>query len=89
MNELIIPIITALFGGTGVVSFIAAKRERKAQVQVTEASALQEMQKSYAQFVLDNEKVIDGFRKELSEVKSELQQYKKQCGACSNNKIKS
>lgn len=82
-------IISSLFGGTGIVSLILAKRERRATVSVTEANAVQEMQKAYAQMVIDNEEMKKELKEELRLVKEDLKKYIQQCKICPNNKIAS
>ena len=85
--ESIVSIIGALTGGAGILAYIGAKKERKAQAELAGASALIEMQKSYAQYVVDNNAVISELKSQIIEVHAQLVNYKKQCKECSNNKL--
>jgi hypothetical protein len=85
--ESIIAIIGTLTGGTGILAYLGAKKERKAQAELAGASALIEMQKSYAQYVIDNNKVINDLKNEIKDISTQLHNYKNQCKQCSNNKL--
>lgn len=87
LTEYLNIIISALFGTTGIITLYLAKRERKAQASIIEANANVEMQKGYAQFVIDTNNLIAGLKAELQEVKNELKACQKQCKECSSNKI--
>lgn len=87
--EHILNVMTLIFGAGGIVAYIGARKERRAQTKIVEASATLEMQKSYAQYVLDNNQVICELKIELKEVKAVLKNYVKQCQLCTNNKIES
>ncbi len=91
-----------LIGSGGLVFYVLSIKERKANIKATEATAeqtysqskvtdttaLQELQKAYREYVIDNEKVLQELRNEISNIKIELKKYVNQCTLCPNNKIK-
>lgn len=85
--EIVTLIVSSLFGATGIVTLLLAKRERRANASLVEANANLEMQKGYAQFVIDTNNIIRDLKIEVKDIKYELQLYKMQCRECSNNKI--
>jgi hypothetical protein len=85
--EVLSLILSTVFGSTGIITLFIAKRERKANVSLIEASANLEMQKGYSQFVIDTNNIITELRAEIKQVKVELEMYQKQCRDCLNNKL--
>ncbi|MFN3753303.1 hypothetical protein [Flavobacterium sp.] len=85
--ELIKTIFPYLLGSGGLILFLLSRKQRNANAEVTEASALQGMQKSYQQYVKDNNEVIAELRKEIKEIRGQLKRYINQCKDCSNNKM--
>lgn len=75
-------LLTMLFGGTTVVGFVVAWKSRKAQVQITETNAVQELQKAYRDFIADQRAEVEDLKKEVLRLRTELEQYKSQCKHC-------
>lgn len=85
--------LTMLLGGTTFVGFFVAWKSRKAQVEITEGNALQEMQKAYRNFVADqsliiqsikadHQKEVDDLKKEVQSLRQEIEKQKNQCKHC-------
>lgn len=75
-------ILSLLFGSTTLASLVVAWNSRKAQVQITESNALQEMQKAYRDFVSDQRAEVDELKSEIHKLRQELQEYKSKCKHC-------
>lgn len=88
MKELIetLPTIAAIFGP--VITFFAGRKMKAIETKKADTDALKSMQEVYDRFVKQTDEKIQGMGKEISELRSELNEYKTQCSKCSNNKIK-
>lgn len=67
--EVILNLVSVLFGGTGVVAFVAARQERKANAFVT-------MQGIYDKLTLQTDDKLDEMRQELTEMRQENKELK-------------
>lgn len=72
-------LLNYLLGGATLTSAYIAFKSRKAQVQITESNALQEMQKAYSVFVADHRAEVIQLKAELDKLRNELNEYKNQC----------
>lgn len=68
--EMFLTIISTLFGGTGVITFFAAWKERRANVFVT-------MQGAYDKFSMQADQKFDAMRMEIQELKKENEDQRK------------
>lgn len=88
----LLELLPIIFGGTTIIGFYIAWSTRKAQVQITESNALQEMQKAYREFVSDQQREyaelklkFEALEKEHLELKAEMVRQRKKCSHCNNN----
>lgn len=86
--NIMITVMGAVFGGGGVLTFILAKRERKAAADMKSANALDIMQKVYQQFVTDTAIEIHQLKEEIKMLRTVVENYKATCENCPNNKIR-
>ena len=86
--DFLLQLLPYAVGGGGLFALYISWKTRKSTVEISEASALQEMQKGYAQMVLDNETLKKELRNEIKKLQDQLQKYMEQCAICANNKIK-
>ncbi|KGO84431.1 MULTISPECIES: hypothetical protein [Flavobacterium] len=75
-------LLNLFFGSTTLVSVYVAWSSRKAQVQITESTAIQELQKAYATFVQDTNQRHTEMKTEISSLRLELQGWKNKCQHC-------
>lgn len=83
--EIIITVINTLFGGAGVITFIGAKRERKAQANLKESEVFASWQQIYSKLVADTDKKLNEMLLEIDSLKKELSDYKSRCKFCVKN----
>lgn len=81
-NELLLTILNALFGGTGLISFIGARRERKASAKLKESEVFSSWQGIYDKMAAATDKKIEDLIKEIEGLKKELNEYKSRCKLC-------
>ena len=100
--ELLTTLLPYIIGGAGIVGLYVSWNSRKAQVQITESNALQEMQKAYETFVTNNREQYADLMKDNAELKAKLEmleakhkvlqeefdKQKNKCRLCSNNSDK-
>ena len=86
--NILITVMSAVFGGGGILTFILAKRERKAAADMKSANALDIMQKVYQQFVNDTAIEIYQLKEEIKMLRTVVENYKATCENCPNNKIR-
>ncbi|MEE1899592.1 hypothetical protein V1389_14680 [Flavobacterium rakeshii] len=75
-------ILNFIFGSTTLASVYVAWSSRKAQVQITESQAIQELQKAYATFVQDTLQRNAEMKAEIKSLRDELQGWKNKCQHC-------
>ncbi|KGO89543.1 hypothetical protein [Flavobacterium suncheonense] len=74
-TEIIINIVTALFGGTGVITFWAARKERQ-------VNAFEGMQKVYDRMVADTDLKMQKMQAEIDSLRSQLEAQMMKCNNC-------
>lgn len=94
--EILSPVISTLFGGAGVITFIGARRERKAQAKLVESEAnlkeseanlketevFSSWQQIYTKLVADTDKKFNEFEREIDSLKRKLSDYESRCKFC-------
>lgn len=81
--ETLLTIANLLFGGTGVFAFLGARKERIAQSKITEASAVEAMQKVYQQMIIDTNVKMNQMQEEINSLKAALKAQLDKCNNCS------
>lgn len=81
-----INLLPALVGAGGVLSLIMAKRERKAAANLSNANAVDIMQKVYSQFVKDTAVEINELKEEIKMLRKVVESYRSSCQGCPNHK---
>ena len=87
--NIIATLASVAFGGGGLLTFILAKKERKAATDMKSANALDIMQKVYQQFVNDTAIEICQLKEEIKMLRAVVEGYKTTCENCPNKKITS
>lgn len=79
---LLINLISVIFGGTGIVSYFGARRERIASAKKVESEVFAGWADIYDKMAAATEKKIADLVKEIEELKKELNDYKSRCKLC-------
>lgn len=86
-------LLNYVLGSTTLVSIYVAWRSRNSEIKKTEASALEAIDSIYTKMSIVTDKkfeemqrIIDENTIEIKNLKEQLEQYQRRCGACLNNK---
>lgn len=85
-SEVLPVILSAVFGGSGLVTWLLAFKERRVKQQIDENKAVAAMQEVYSQFVLDTTNKIDELKKEITKLKKIIENNPPACPTCPNIK---
>lgn len=80
------PLIGALLSGGGILTLAIARKERKAAADLTNANAVEIIQKVYQQFVKDTALEIGQLKEEVRMLREVVQKYKDRCDSCPNKR---
>jgi len=81
-QTLLINLLSIIFGGTGIVSYFGARRERKASAKLKESEVFSSWAGIYDKMALATDKKIAELTREIAELKKELNEYKSRCKLC-------
>lgn len=76
--ETLLQILPYIFGGGGMLAFIFSYRKEK-------LSAIDQLQKVYAQFIVDTVAQIGNLKMEIEMLHKIVKNYEQQCRQCKNN----
>jgi len=78
-------IFGAVFGGGGLISLIIARRERQANIDLTDGNAVKVMQEIYKEFAKDTALEIGQMKEEIKMLREVIKKQQTDCAACYNN----
>lgn len=84
-HTLIINLISIAFGGTGIVSYFGARRERKASAKLKESEVFSSWAGIYDRMALSTDSKIAELTRDIADLKKELNEYKSRCRLCEKN----
>lgn len=76
--ETLLTVLSTLFGGTGIIAYVGARKERIAQANISEAGAVAAMQGVYRNLVVDTDGKFEAMRKEISDTRIEMKMVKEE-----------
>jgi hypothetical protein len=78
-------IFGAVFGGGGLISLIVARRERQANIDLTDGNAIKVMQEVYKEFAKDTALEIGQMKEEIKMLREIIKKNQLECAGCVNN----
>jgi len=78
-------IFGAVFGGGGLISLILARKERRANIDLTDGNAVKVMQEVYKEFAKDTALEIGQMKEEIRMLREVIKKQQIDCAACVNN----
>ena len=78
-------IISIVFGGAGITSFILALIEKKNAAKLTDANYTKMVQDTYTKFVVDTNNKIAQLEGQISMLLQVVEGYKEKCKNCAEN----
>jgi flagellar biosynthesis chaperone FliJ len=84
--SILLQLFPAVLGGSGIISLMLARKERRAAANLSNTNAVDIMQKVYQQFVKDTALEINQLREEIKRLRTVVENYKNTCQECPNHK---
>jgi len=75
----------AVFGAGGFMSLMLARKERRANVDLTDGNAIKVMQAVYKEFAKDTALEIGQMKEEIRMLREVIKKQQTDCAACVNN----